>query len=269
MMTRILAALLVLLLSPSLQAEEVNFFSFEKGGYDRARVKAAQEGKLLFMDFYAKWCTPCKWMDETTFSDERIINKLNEDFVALKIDIDDMEGFELKSRFDIRYLPTILIFNTEGKIVERVEETLSPSKMAEILDRYNATMQQHVQKHQFNTSPYESITSTNVNNATLEANSNLSQDEMKVLSTSEYRNYFNNQETSYQMQMGVFQNYDGAFKKSNELRDIFAEEVSILEDSRSGSTMYKVVMGEFKSLSEAESFRKILKDKYNLDSILY
>lgn len=247
--------LLVVIVTSNVFADSPVFIELEKGVYEKARIKAAQEGKLLFMDFYAKWCTPCKWMDETTFADPEILKQLDEKYIAIKIDIDEMEGFELKSRFDIRYLPTMLIFNSEGKMVERIEETLSPSKMSNVLGSHSTSKPNSVIKHEFNMSPQDAIAPE-------------SQDEM-ILSQDEYRKYFAQTESVYRMQMGVFENYDGAVKKVNGLREVFMEEISIVEDYRGDKKLYKVIMGEFNSLSSAESYRKILKDKHQLESILY
>ncbi len=247
--------LLILFVSTNAFSAKSTFIELEKGAYEKARVRAAQEGKLLFMDFYAKWCTPCKWMDETTFTDPNILKQLDEKYIAIKIDIDEMEGFELKSRFDIRYLPTMLIFNSEGKMVERIEETLSPSKMSKVLESHHPSKPNSVIKHDFNMSPQDAISPE-------------PRDEM-VLSQEEYRKYFAQTETVYKMQMGVFENYDGALKKVENLRKVFMEEISIVEDYRGEKKLFKVIMGEFSSISSAESYRKILKDKYHLDSILY
>ena len=36
---------------------------FFKGDYNAALEKAKQEGKMLFVDFYADWCGPCNgWL---------------------------------------------------------------------------------------------------------------------------------------------------------------------------------------------------------------
>ena len=253
-------ALLILLVIGSMSAENVNFVDYGKNTYELARVKAAEEGKLLFIDFYAKWCAPCKWMDETTFVDERVVRELDANFISIKIDIDDMEGFELKSKFDIRYLPTMLVFNTDGKMVERIEETLSPSKLKDILTNHSSQRSKSTLKHGFNTSPRDILMSDNTTDT---------QEDNTVLSPEEYRKYFSQENTVYRMQLGVFSTYQAASTKVTELRKIFLEEVIIIEDRKSEKTMYKVVMGEFKSLSEAESFRKILKEKYQMDSILY
>lgn len=261
-MKNVLAIFLSLMfISSSLNGAGVEFWEFERGVYEKARIKAAEEGKLLFIDFYAKWCTPCKWMDETTFIDPKVVNLLDEKYVSVKVDIDEMEGFELKSRFDIKYLPTMLIFNSEGKMIERIEETLSPSKMEAVLGSHSPSAPVTSVKHDFNMSPHD-VSGKLLNPLDKE-------DDSMVLSQREYRSYFSQKETSYKMQMGVFKNFDGAMEKVSNLRKIFIEEIVIVEDSRGDEVLYKVIMGEFDSMSAAESFRVLLKDKYHLDSILY
>lgn len=235
-------------------AEQATFINYERGIYEKAKHQAAQEGKLLFLDFYAKWCMPCKWMDETTFSDRTVISKLKEDYIAIKVDIDEMEGFELKSRFDIRYLPTILIFNTEGKMVERIEETLSPSRLKEVLDRYDTTTPASVVRYGFNTSPKDIA--------------RVEKDEI-LLTDEEYDRYFAQNNVRFRIQLGVYSSREGAGKQAAALRETFLDEVVVLEEEYDGSPLYRVVMGNFGSVSEAESFRKILTKEHQMESVLY
>ena len=112
----------------------VNYF---QGSFDGGKSKAGVEGKLFFVEFYADWCTPCKWMDKTTFRDANVVGLLNDNYVALKMDIESSEGTNLKSQYAIRMLPTILIFNSQGEMVERVEKTLSPDAMTSLLSFHN------------------------------------------------------------------------------------------------------------------------------------
>ncbi len=229
------------------------FIAIEKGGFERAKLKAKEEGKMLFLDFYASWCTPCKWMDETTFKDLEIKNLLEQKYIAVKVNIDDFEGFELKSKFDIRFLPTILIFNHDGKMIERVEETIGTQKMRTMLKSHAESNAPFV-KHKVNSSPRELIQKAEPMTIDDSPTVNSNVDEVN---------------SSYRMQMGVFSTIEGAGIKSDELKAQFMDKVSIIQLEKDGKVMYKVLLGEFSTMSEAKSFKKILEDQFQMASVIF
>ncbi len=102
-----------------------------------AKHKAAVEGKLYMVHFTANWCTPCKWMDSHTFTDDRVANYLSENYVPVKINVEDFDGIIIKQKNNIQFLPTILIFNSKGEEVGRFEEAIGPSKLMAILEENN------------------------------------------------------------------------------------------------------------------------------------
>lgn len=128
---------------------------FFKGSFDEARNLAREEGKLFMISFYAEWCTPCNWMNETTFADSTVQSLLNENYVSFKVDIDDIEGYKLKEKYELKYLPTILIFNTQSKLLLRIEETLSPVQMIQALKKYNSDENKQVIINPVNRSPQD------------------------------------------------------------------------------------------------------------------
>ena len=62
----LLLAIFLLMSAKNPPSEGIEFF---QGSFTSAKLKASEEGKLFFLDFTASWCTPCKWMEETTFTD--------------------------------------------------------------------------------------------------------------------------------------------------------------------------------------------------------
>ena len=136
MMKRLIFLLLTLplFLGSSSTSTKVNFY---KGNLSKAKERAANEGKLYFVDFMARWCMPCRWMDETTFSDARVAKYIKDNYIAVKVDIDDFDGYAYKQMYDIKLLPSIMIFNAKGDIVAKYEESLPPSKLLDILAKYN------------------------------------------------------------------------------------------------------------------------------------
>lgn len=47
--------------------------------------------KKVFVDFYADWCVYCKEMDRTTFQNEKVIKQLNENYYAVKMNVESDE----------------------------------------------------------------------------------------------------------------------------------------------------------------------------------
>lgn len=96
----------------------------------------ADNKKGTIIDFYADWCIPCKELDASTFSDERVIEK-SESFINLKADMtkslaDDVEA--LRNKYKIVGVPTVLILDKNGKEVKRITGFVPPEEFYKILD---------------------------------------------------------------------------------------------------------------------------------------
>lgn len=104
--------------SVSASSQGINFF---KGTFDEALAKAKQENKLVFVDFYATWCGPCKQMVEKVFTDEEVGKYMNEKFVCMQIDV-EKEGWqkETAGNFNVTVLPTLIFFKADASVVSRL-----------------------------------------------------------------------------------------------------------------------------------------------------
>ncbi|MDD9857965.1 MAG: protein-disulfide reductase DsbD [Gammaproteobacteria bacterium] len=84
---------------------------------DRHLARAAADGQLVMLEYYADWCVDCTRMEKTTFRDPRVADILRRDFVALKVDVTDprdAHGKALKKRFDVFGPPAVLFFDRHG-----------------------------------------------------------------------------------------------------------------------------------------------------------
>ncbi len=225
---------------------------FESGSIQEAQIKASQEGKLLFVDFYADWCTPCKWMDQTVFTDPSVALALKKDFVAYKVNIDDLEGFELKQKYDVSVLPTMIILNSNGKMVERIEETMTSTEFLDVLSLHNQSGNKMVVQHTMNVSPENTSTSKDRESTERSYLRYIESDDKRL--------------RNYRMKIGSYVSYEDAHSQVASLKKSFLEPIIVVNDIQDGVVHFNVMMGEFATASEAESFRDILRNDFAINA---
>ena len=93
---------------------------FEKGSLKTALEKAKKEKKYLFVDVYATWCGPCKYMSEKVFTQQSVGDYFNATFVNTKIDADRGEGPSVLRRYKVEAFPTFLLLDGDGNLVGRM-----------------------------------------------------------------------------------------------------------------------------------------------------
>ncbi len=84
----------------------------EWSAYDADAVTAAIEsGEPVIIDFYADWCAPCRELDEKTFADPRVAEKLAA-FHRFKVDQTRSNpiGDEASLEFEVMGMPTVIVF---------------------------------------------------------------------------------------------------------------------------------------------------------------
>ncbi len=117
---RVLSAVMLVagvLMAPGLRPQEV---SGEAGGghlewlpYDAAAAHAAIEsGVPVIIDFYADWCAPCRELDEKTFADEAVKERLA-GYRRFKVDLtrSSESNQDLTAEHRVVGVPTVIVFS--------------------------------------------------------------------------------------------------------------------------------------------------------------
>ena len=82
---------------------------------ENAKKMALASNKLIFVDFTASWCGPCKMMDANVWSKEDVQMQMK-NYVTVQIDIDINK--DIANSYNIRSIPNLFILDPNGKIVE-------------------------------------------------------------------------------------------------------------------------------------------------------
>ncbi|SDF79303.1 thioredoxin family protein [Chitinophaga filiformis] len=96
-----------------------NGIAFIEDNWDAAQKKAKTDKRLIFVDAYATWCGPCKLLKTTTFKDEATAAFFNDHFVNLSLNVEKGKGPDLATSWKIQGLPTLLVLDASGKILDQ------------------------------------------------------------------------------------------------------------------------------------------------------
>ncbi|MCU0444367.1 MAG: thioredoxin family protein [Microscillaceae bacterium] len=93
---------------------------FSKESWEKILATAQKENKLIFVDVYATWCGPCKWMDANVFTNKVVSEKFNAFFVNYKADAEG-SGMNVAQKYNVNVYPTFMFIDPQGNVVYRVE----------------------------------------------------------------------------------------------------------------------------------------------------
>lgn len=116
----------------SLSALQAAGITFNHLTLDQAKAKAKSENKLIFVDVYAPWCGPCKYLSRSVFPDADLGAYFNEHFVALKLDGEQSEGRKMMTEYALEAYPSLLFLDSEGNLVKKVVGAMGAEALLEV-----------------------------------------------------------------------------------------------------------------------------------------
>lgn len=99
--------------------------------FDAAMSEAQKTNKQIFAVFSASWCPACQQMESETLVDERIKQKISQNYVAVKIDVDNNP--ELSSKYGIYSIPALIVITANGEVIKKIEGYQSADQLLSVI----------------------------------------------------------------------------------------------------------------------------------------
>jgi thioredoxin-related protein len=144
--------ILILLFHLSAMAQGIHFE--ENLSWQQVQAKAKTEHKYIFMDCFATWCVPCKYMSNNVFTQKEVGDLVNQSFISVSVQMDVTpkdndtvkswyaDAKQLMKDYQVTSLPTYLFFDPDGHIVHRAGGAMPASAFIEMAKDASDTAKQ-------------------------------------------------------------------------------------------------------------------------------
>ncbi len=101
-------------------------------------ARARQENKLVLIDVGMEGCTACRWMDEGTYRDPRVVRVVREGFIAIQVDSEARP--DIGERYSDWAWPATIFLAPNGTQVLALRGNRRPRKFIPVLEELQAKL---------------------------------------------------------------------------------------------------------------------------------
>ena len=254
--------------------------AFAQNEWTSAQSQASQENKLFFVDFDASYCAACRNMEQSTYMDSRLATFMQQNAVALRVDVQDFDGVMWSQKYEVDALPTILIFDAQGQLVQRLVGFQSASNLLKALQDAQKLAAPIAENPAPAPTPApapipsdkplnNNSNNNNPNGAAPslfggpKASSSIASSPLGLFEIAVTRA----QRKGYSLQVGAFGNYEAALDQAELMRELYDQKTILCVDKNTENITYKLFVGNFETRDEAAKFQSTLR-KNKMDGII-
>jgi thioredoxin-related protein len=100
---------------------------FFRGSWVSLLREASRQHKLIFVDVYTVWCSPCKRMEKEVFPLAKVGKIYDSLFVSYRLDAELGEGPKLAAAYGVKSYPTYLFLDSAGNLLYRSGDYMTAS----------------------------------------------------------------------------------------------------------------------------------------------
>lgn len=94
--------------------------TFQNLSLKEALSKAKTENKYVFIDVYATWCGPCKYLAANIFTDDALGMYMDQHYVSIQLDGEKGDGLSLMNEHQLDAFPTMLFLSPDGQLHKKI-----------------------------------------------------------------------------------------------------------------------------------------------------
>lgn len=107
-----------------------------EGEIEEIFTLAQKDKKIILIDFWAKWCGPCKKMDLETYSDPELKEFIANKYHFYRIDVDSFDGLELAQKYKINEFPMLIVLDGQKRLIKKVKGYMPASYLRKEINNF-------------------------------------------------------------------------------------------------------------------------------------
>ena len=88
--------------------------------WELLKTQAKSEGKLIFLDIYATWCGPCKYLEANVYTDKVLGDIYNKYYLSAKIDGETEFGSKLATAYELEAYPSMYFLSPDETMLSTI-----------------------------------------------------------------------------------------------------------------------------------------------------